>query len=172
MSKHSNCENRQKLRWLAAASEIQPKLLRETFKVFPLWPQSFSPPSNQRPFRLQPSKMTHQDSNTSYIFSFPHLGWGLPLCFRHLSQFYTPTPSLALGISASALWPPSALQWGNGFLLSYLFFGFSLSHLAQPHAEWSFLLDWKFPEKRNSILAYLVQSLSLGGLGWTGLQTG
>ena len=112
MSKRSNCENRQKLRWLAAASETQPKLLRETFKVFLLWPQSFSPPSNQRPFWLQPSEMTHQDSNTSYMFSFPRLGWGLPLCFRHLSQSYAPTPSLALGISASALWPP--LHYSGG----------------------------------------------------------
>lgn len=151
MSKRSNCENRQKLRWLAAASETQPKLLRETFKVFLLWPQSFSPPSNQRPFRLQPSEMTHQDSNTSYMFSFPRLGWRLPLCFRHLSQSYAPTPSLALGISTSALLPPLHYSGGMASFFVHTWF-LVLVSLISPSLMLSDLSCWIESSQRRGTL--------------------
>ena len=98
---------------------------------------SSSPHSQiQRPFRLQPSEMTHRGPNASYIFLFPCLGWGRSLCFTRLSQSHAPIPSSALGISASAARPP--LPNGRGMASVFVhsrFFGFPHSHLTQPCAE-------------------------------------
>lgn len=153
-------------------------------------PQKFSPNSSGRHsrssyFGLSPPPRPQ----TSVLSGSSQARWltkilTLPT-FSHFPVLAEDFPS-ASGIFPNPTPPPPAWPWGfpplpcghlcitvgNGFLLrSYLVFGFSLSHLTQPHAEWSFLLDWKFPEKRNSILAYFVQSLSLDGLGWIGLQT-
>lgn len=134
--------------------------------------QSFSPPSKPASFQAPAKEMTHQDSNTSYIFSFLVLAEDFPLLQCIFLILRPHSPAWALGISAL---PCGHLCITVGewlpLLRSYWFLVLVSLISLQPHAEWSFLAGLKVSREEESYFSLFCSVLISDGLGWIGLQT-